>query len=98
MPLTEDVTRIAQARPYVAEIYRELSGENVLNVGTQNQVVDFILGDPELSTAVANRAAATEIAEATMAPPRRLSRDALDERVSTYFHEIMERPVIAPAR
>ncbi len=51
----EDTLLIRQALAYAIELYRELSEENgAPTLGTQNQVVDFILADPELRAAVAH--------------------------------------------
>ena len=47
---TEDTTLIGRALAYVIELYRELTDENgAPTLGTQNQIVDFILADPELA-------------------------------------------------
>ena len=47
--ITEDTLLIRQALAYAIELYRELTEENgAPSLGTQNQVVDFILADPEL--------------------------------------------------
>jgi hypothetical protein len=75
--ITEDIDLIRQAVAYAIELYRELSGENgAPSLGTQNQVVDFILADPELRAAVAHWGRYIETDEATTAPPRRLPCDA----------------------
>lgn len=93
-PITEDTTLIADALAYVGRVYRELSEENgAPTVGTQNQAVDFILGDPELARAVALWGEQQRTGEASTAPPQRLPRDALYERVSAYLCRIMEKPV-----
>ena len=43
---TEDTTLIGQALAYVIELYHELTSENgAPTLGTQNQIVDFILAD-----------------------------------------------------
>src|SRR5438105_91290 len=92
--LEEDAKLRRAALAYVIELYRELTEENgAPTLGTQNQAVDLILGDPELRRAVATWAATTEIDEATTTPPRRLPRDLLYARVSAYLEAIMERPV-----
>jgi hypothetical protein len=50
--ITEDTLLIRQALAYAIELYRELSEENgAPTLGTQNQVVDFILADPDLRAA-----------------------------------------------
>ena len=99
MALPIDGTRLKQqALAYVIELYRELTAENgAPTLGTQNQAVDFILADPELRRAVARWAETTEIDEATTAPPRRLPRDVLYDRVRAYLEQIMGRPVFAAA-
>ena len=52
--ITEDTLLIRQALAYAIELYRELTEENgAPSLGTQNQVVEFILADPELRAAVA---------------------------------------------
>ena len=92
----EDTTLKRQALAYVIRLYDELTEENgAPTLGTQNQAVDFILADPELRHAVAAWAETTEIDEATTAPPRRLPRDALYDRVRGYLEQIMEPPVFA---
>src|SRR5262249_5829011 len=69
--ITEDTLLIRQAIAYAIELYRELTKENgAPSLGTQNQVVDFILADPELRAAVADWGGITEPDEATTAPPR----------------------------
>ena len=94
----EDTRLKRQALAYVIELYRELTAENgAPTLGTQNQAVDFILADPELRHAVAAWAETTEIDEATTAPPRRLPRDALYDRVRGYLEQIMEPPVFIAA-
>jgi hypothetical protein len=53
--LTEDTALIRYAVAYAIELYRELTEENgAPSLGTQNQVVDFILADPELGAAAAH--------------------------------------------
>jgi hypothetical protein len=92
--ITEDTLLIRQALAYAIELYRELSKENgAPSLGAQNQVVDFILADPELRAAVADWASTTEPDEATTAPPRRLPCDGVYRRVRAYLESIMDRPV-----
>ena len=92
--ITEDIDLIRQAVPYAIELYRELSGENgAPSLGTQNQVVDFILADPELRAAVAHWGRYIETDEATTAPPRRLPCDAAYRRIRAYLEPIMDQPV-----
>jgi len=92
--LTEDTALIGDAIAYVIELYRELSGENgAPSLGTQNQTVDFILADPELSRAVKEWGERTRITEATTAPPQRLPFDEGYRRVAAFMHSIMEAPV-----
>ena len=95
---TEDTELIAEAYAYVIEMYRELSDENGAPMpGTQNQAVDVILSDLELCRAVREWAAGANIGEASTAPPRRLPRDALYERVRAFLAGVMEPSVFTPA-
>ncbi|MBV9378931.1 MAG: hypothetical protein JO320_28425 [Alphaproteobacteria bacterium] len=92
--ITEDTLLIQQAIAYAIELYRELTEENgAPSLGTQNQVVDFILADPELRAAVADWGGITDPGEATTAPPRRLPCDAAYRRIRAYLESIMEQPV-----
>jgi hypothetical protein len=92
--ITEDIVLIRQALAYAIQLYRELTEENgAPSLGTQNQVVDFILGDPELRAAVAHLAGLVESDEATTAPPRRLPCDAAYRRIRDYLQSIMDQPV-----
>ena len=92
--ITEDTLLIRQALAYAIELYRELSEENgAPSLGTQNQVVEFILADSELRAAAAHWARLVESDEATTAPPRRLPCDAAYRRISSYLQSIMDQPV-----
>ena len=92
--ITEDTLLIRQALAYAIELYRELSEENgAPTLGTQNQVVDLILADPDLRAAVAQWADQIESDEATTAPPRRLPCDAAYRRIRDYLQSIMDQPV-----
>ena len=92
--ITEDTVLIRQALAYAIEVYRELSAENgAPSLGTQNQVVDFILADPELRAAVAHWARLVESNEATTAPPRRLPCDAAYRRIRAHLQSITGQPV-----
>lgn len=92
--ITEDIALIQQATAYAIEIYRELTEENgAPTLGLQNQIVDFILADPELREAAARWAHATETQEATIAPSRRLPYDAAYWRVRGFVQSRMEQPV-----
>jgi hypothetical protein len=96
---TEDSLLIRHALEYVVELYRELTEENgAPSLGTQNQVVDFILADPELSGAVARWASLVQPDEATTAPPRRLPCDAAYRRIRSYMQDAMEQPVFTRPR
>jgi hypothetical protein len=86
------------ALTYVINLYDELTQENGgPPLGTQNQAVEFILGDPELRHALAGWAADAEIAEATLAL-RRLPYDELYHRVRSYLEHIMGPPVFGAAK
>ena len=93
--ITEDTVLIRQALAYVIELYRELTEENgAPTLGTQNQVVDFILADPELRAAVARLGSHRR--DATRRRPRRrggLPCDAAYRRIRAYLEAIMEQPV-----
>ena len=92
--LTEDTALIRQALAYVIELYRELSEENgAPSLGTQNQVVDFILCDPELRAAVSRWGRLVDSGEATTAPPQRLPCDTAYRRIRAYLQSIMDQPV-----
>jgi len=92
--LTEDTVLIRRAIAYVIELYRELTGENgAPSLGTQNQVVDFILADPELREAIAQWGQAVDTDEATTQPRKRLPCDATYQRVRAYLRRVMEEPV-----
>ncbi len=92
--ITEDTVLIRQALAYAIEVYRELSEENgAPSLGTQNQVVEFILTDPELRAAVARWGRLAESGEATTVPPRRLPCDAGYRRIKAYLQSIMDQPV-----
>lgn len=97
--LTKDTELAAEALAYVIELYQEVTAENgAPTLGTQNQAVEFILADPELCAAVGRWAAHTPIGEATTAPPQRLPRNALYERVRAYLEEISEPKVFVARR
>ena len=92
--ITEDTLLIRQALAYAIEVYRELTEENgAPSLGTQNQLVDFILADPQLRAAVAQWGGLIESDEATTAPPRRLPCDAAYRRIRAFLESIMDQPV-----
>jgi hypothetical protein len=67
--ITEDNELIRQTLGYAIELYRELTDENgAPTLDIQNQIVDFILRDPELREAVAQWGRTGEIDEATTRP------------------------------
>lgn len=95
LPLEKARLRQA-ALVYVINLHGELSEENgAPTLGTQNQAVDFILGEPELCRAVAAWGTRTEIDEAAVGPLQRLPEDALYRRVRAYLEKIMDKPVFA---
>jgi hypothetical protein len=94
MAATEDTALIHQVVAYVTELFRELTEENgAPTLGTQNQVVDFILADMELREAVAQWGRTVETGEATTQPPRRLPSDPAYWRIRAYMQSIIEQPV-----
>jgi len=97
--LTEDTVLIRRAIAYVIELYRELTAENgAPSLGTQNQVVEFILADPELREAVAQWGQAADPDEATTQPLRRLPCDATYQRVRAYLRRVMDEPGLHATR
>jgi hypothetical protein len=91
---TKNTGLSAEALAYVIALYRELSTENgAPTLGTQNQAVEFILADPELSAAVRRWAQGRDVFEATVCPPQRLPRDALYERVRACLDAAMVPPL-----
>lgn len=94
MRRTQDTKLIAEAHAYVAKLYREVMGWTVADLGTQNQVCDFILADPELCRAVARWAKDEQIGEASTKPRRMLPHDALYHRVRSRFSAIIEPPSV----
>jgi hypothetical protein len=98
LPLTEEERLRLAALAYVMNLHEELTQENgAPPLGTQNQTVDFILGDPELRRAVADWAADAEIEDMTTTlrwPPQ----DALYHSVRRYLERIMGPPVFAAAK
>jgi hypothetical protein len=68
-------------------------GERALTLGTQNQVVDFILAGPELRRVVSDWAQGIEIDEATTDPPSHLPGDNSYQRISAYLQSVMNQPV-----
>ena len=94
----EDIGLRQAAQAYVIALYRELTEENGAPMpGTQNQVVDFILADPERRRRVAEWATDSEFLEATTAPPRRLPQDTFYVEVRTMMERIMAPPVFETA-
>ena len=97
-PIEETRLRRA-ALTYVMDLHCELTQENgAPPLGTQNQAVDFILGDPQLRRALAALAAIAEIDEAITVPRRRPPQDPLYHRVRGYLEDIMGTPVFAAAK
>ena len=91
--MARDTALALHALTYVIRLHADLTSEHgAPTLGTQNQAVDFILGDPELSRAVATWAAMTNIGEASTKPSRRLPQDELYRRVREYLEKISARP------
>jgi hypothetical protein len=90
----EDIGLRQAALAYVIALYRELTQENGAPMpGTQNQVVDFILADPERRRRVAAWAADEGVLEATTAVPQRLPQDTLYVEIRTLMERVMAAPV-----
>jgi hypothetical protein len=97
LTITEDTLQIRQAMAYVIELYRELTEENGgPTLGTQNQVAEFILADPELRAAASDWARNVDIDEATTWPPSRLPQDKAYRHIRTYLQSVMDQPVFTP--
>jgi hypothetical protein len=97
--LTEDTELIRQAVAYTLELYRELTAENgAPSLGTQNQIVEFILADPQLREAVARWGRSVETAEATTSPPQRLPCDEAYRRVRDFAQSRIGQPVFTRPR
>src|SRR3954453_6399355 len=93
LSVTEDTKLGLQALAYVIELYRELTAENVApTLGSQNQAVEFIRGDPELRRAVVAWAETGED-EAVRALRRFLPFDALYDRLRDFLEQTMTSPV-----
>jgi len=87
-PLTEEDKLRLAALAYVTDLHNDLTQESgALPLGTQNQAIEFILGDPELRRALAAWAADAEIHEASLTLRRPL-QDALYHRVRTHLDHI----------
>lgn len=92
--ITEDAELIRSALAYAIELYRELTDENgAPTLGTQNQIVDFILADPELREAVAQWGKTVETDEATTRPPPRLPYDVAYRRIRAFAQSRIDQPV-----
>ena len=90
----EDTELSAAALAYVIELFQELTAENgAPTLGAQNQAVEFILGDPELSAAVARWGQGRDLGEAHVAPPQRPPCDALYERVRACLEATLVPPL-----
>src|SRR3954453_7633352 len=99
----EDIGLRQAAYAYVIALYRELSEENGAPMpGTQNQVVDFVLADPERRRRGGAGAPPSSVEEATTAPPQRLPQDTFYVEVRTLMKQIMAPPAFerpgTPAR
>lgn len=72
MARSEDPEAIVDALAYVEELHQELTTENgAPPLGAQNQVVDAILADPDLTAYVQDWARRTRALEASTEPPMR---------------------------
>jgi hypothetical protein len=74
--MTQNLKQIAEALSYVTEIYRELAQENgSATLGTQNQMVEFVLGDEMLRKAAHDWMSQAGGGEATIGPHERPPHD-----------------------
>ena len=91
--MARDIPLALQALTYVIRLHADLTSEHgAPTLGTQNQAVDFILADPELSRAVGTWGAMANIGEASTKPYQRLPHDELYWRVREYLKKISTRP------
>jgi len=91
--MARDIPLALHALTYVIRLHADLTSEHgAPTLGTQNQAVDFILADPELSRAVAIWGTMTNIGEASTKPSQRLPHDELYRRVREYLEKISSRP------
>ena len=67
-------------------------------LGLQNQIVAFILADPQLRQAVAQWGRTFESDEATTWPPRRLPYNAAYHRIRDFALSPMDQPVFTRPR
>jgi hypothetical protein len=80
--MTQNLTLIAEALAYVTEIYREVAQENgSATLGTQNQMVEFVLSDDKLRKAAHDWSSEAGGGEATIGPYERLPLDEAYGRV-----------------
>ncbi len=80
--MTENLELIAEALAYVTEIYRELAQENgSATLGTQNQMVEFVLNDEMLRKAAHDWTSQAGAGEAMIGPYERPPLDAAFGRV-----------------
>lgn len=91
---TEDTATIIAALAYVTALYRELSDENgAPPLGTQNQVVDFVLSDAMLTDYVQRWASRQHEDDPVPAPPQRLPRDGVYDLIAARMRDAMEAPI-----
>ena len=91
--MVQDTALALHALTYVIRLHADLTSEHGAPIrGTQNQAVDFILADRDLSRAVATWAAITNIGEASTKPSQRLPHDELYRRVREYLEKISSEP------
>ncbi len=91
--MTDDLRSIAEALAYVTEVYRELAQENGSpTLGTQNQMVEFVLNNGALREAARRFAMQSGQGEAMLEPHQRPPLDAAFCRVRDRMRETMERP------
>jgi hypothetical protein len=91
--MARDTALALHALAYVIRLHADLTSEHgAPTLGTQNQAVDFILADPDLSRAIATWAAMTNIGEASTKPSQRLPHDELYQRVREHLEKISSKP------
>jgi hypothetical protein len=89
-----DAAAIIDALEYVTALHQELTEENgAPPLGTQNQVVDFILADAGLTDYVRRWAARRRDEGPVPVPPERLPQDEAYRRVRARLQAAMDESV-----
>ncbi len=86
----EDEEAVAAALDYATAVYRGLTSENgAATLGTQNQIVEFILADPQLALAARRWAKEGGDGEAELGPKRVPPHDEAFRRIEARLSELL---------